>query len=185
VAAEPEPLRPLIFVTVGTDHHPFERLVHWVDDWLAEDHTSAVRCLVQSGATLPPRLAEWRAFLGREQMKELMSKATAVVCHGGPGTIMACARTGIRPIVVPRRRALGEHVDDHQVAFTRMLAPKGEIELVGSWEEFRAALASALSDPAAFRRVSTLPDPAEAAERFERLIDQLMTGPTGRRRRSR
>ena len=23
--------RPLVFVTVGTDHHPFNRLVQWVD----------------------------------------------------------------------------------------------------------------------------------------------------------
>ena len=25
---------PLVFVTVGTDHHPFDRLIHWMDRWL-------------------------------------------------------------------------------------------------------------------------------------------------------
>jgi UDP-N-acetylglucosamine transferase subunit ALG13 len=178
-----ETVPSLVFVTVGTDHHPFPRLMDWVDGWLADLDGGAVRCVVQSGATPPPRLAEWKAFLGREDMDTLMREATAVVCHGGPGTIMACRRVGIRPIVVPRRRTLGEHVDDHQVAFTRMLARKGEIALADTRGDFQAAVDFALSDSSAFRGASDLADPAEAARRFEQLIDELMAG--GRRRRSR
>jgi UDP-N-acetylglucosamine transferase subunit ALG13 len=185
VAAGEQEASPLVFVTVGTDHHPFHRLIRWVDSWLARDGAPPIRCVVQSGATPPPRIAEWKAFLGPQEMEAMMGRATAVVCHGGPGTIMACRRSGIVPIVVPRRRALGEHVDDHQVAFTRMLAPKGEIELADGEERFRAALARALSDPQAFRRAGSLADPAKAAERFELLVGQLMRGHTRRRGRSR
>lgn len=181
MAAEAKPAPPLVFVTVGTDHHPFDRLMQWVDGWLAEAAGGDMRCVVQSGATAPPRLAESKAFLGREEMEALMGDATAVVCHGGPGTIMACRRAGLRPIVVPRRRALGEHVDDHQVAFTRILARSGEIELVDRREEFGAALRSALSNPTAFHRAGRPSDPDEAVRRFEQLVDRLMSGRAGKR----
>ena len=30
------PKRDMIFVTVGTDHHPFDRLIEWTDAWAAE-----------------------------------------------------------------------------------------------------------------------------------------------------
>ena len=30
-------LSPLVFVSVGTDHHPFDRLIGWVDAWLPDD----------------------------------------------------------------------------------------------------------------------------------------------------
>jgi UDP-N-acetylglucosamine transferase subunit ALG13 len=183
VAAEAKEASSLIFVTVGTDHHPFHRLMDWLDGWLAGIDAEAVRCVVQCGATPPPRFAEWKAFLGRAEMDALLKEATTVVCHGGPGTIMACRRSGIRPIVVPRRRSFGEHVDDHQLAFTQILARKGEIELVDGREEFGAALESALSNPAAFRRGTELADPADSARRFEELIDRLMAGPAGKRRR--
>jgi len=172
---------PLVFVTVGTDHHPFDRLIRWVDSWLAGDGAPAARCFVQSGATPPPRMAEWKAFLGGGEMETMMGRATAVVCHGGPGTIMGCRRLGIVPIVVPRRHALGEHVDDHQGAFTRMLGTRGEIELADGEEQFRATLASALRDPQAFRRAGSSIDRATVAEHFEQLIEQLVEGRTGRR----
>ncbi len=38
--------RPLVFATVGTDHHRFERLMDWMDAWGA--HPEA-RLVVQHG----------------------------------------------------------------------------------------------------------------------------------------
>ena len=37
---------PLVLVTVGTDHHPFERLIGWIDRWTptrtgASPHTAS------------------------------------------------------------------------------------------------------------------------------------------------
>jgi UDP-N-acetylglucosamine--N-acetylmuramyl-(pentapeptide) pyrophosphoryl-undecaprenol N-acetylglucosamine transferase len=48
-----------------------------------------------------------------------------VVCHGGAGIISSALAAGRKPIVVPRRAALGEHVDDHQYQLTRKLAEWG------------------------------------------------------------
>ena len=73
-----------------------------------------------------------------------MREAAVVVCHGGPGTIMLAATMGKRPIVVPRRKAAGEHVDDHQHAFTRRIAADGAIILAESESDFRGYLSGVL-----------------------------------------
>ena len=67
-----------------------------------------------------------------------MRDARVVVCHGGPGTIMLAATLGKMPIVMPRSSALGEHVDDHQVAFCKRIAADGAILLATTEDEFRA-----------------------------------------------
>ena len=44
-----------------------------------------------------------------------MQEADVVVAHAGVGTALAAFEVGICPLLVPRRYALGEHVDDHQI----------------------------------------------------------------------
>jgi UDP-N-acetylglucosamine transferase subunit ALG13 len=149
---------PLLLVTVGTDHHPFDRLVQWVDGWLATPGGCAtgLHCLMQTGTWVPPTgsAAGWQDYLEFEVLQAAMRDAAAVVCHGGPGTILGARHMGTVPIVVPRRRRLGEHVDDHQVAFSR---------------------------PAAFRARFEHRGTATAVRAFERLVDDLAAGrPTPR-----
>ena len=117
---------PLLLVTVGTDHHPFDRLVGWSGAWLAA-HPGTLRCLMQTGTSAPPDLgaADWQAYLEFEALQAAMASAAAVVCHGGPGTILGARHMGAVPIVVPRQQRLGEHVDDHQVAFARRRVGRG------------------------------------------------------------
>src|SRR5687767_13336790 len=129
--------KPLIFVTVGMDHHPFDRLVRWVDAWLEAGGSERARCLVQSGTATPPRRAEWRDYLSHEELEAVMQQAAVVVCQGGPGTIASCRRLGLVPIVVPRRSTLREHVDGHQVTFARRTAALGHVRLPETEERFR------------------------------------------------
>src|SRR5439155_12652420 len=138
--------RPLVFVTVGTDHHPFDRLVGWVDRWLEASAGDRVRCLVQSGTSRRPRLADHRDYLSYQDMEANLHEAAAVVCHGGPGSVMMCRWAGKSPIVVPRRRDLGEHVDDHQTAFARRMAAEGELTLAEDEPAFCASLERTLRD---------------------------------------
>ena len=167
---------PLVVVTVGTDHHPFDRLVRWVDAW-AGAARRPITCFVQTGtSTVTPRVAEWASHVSRDELRSLMSNAAAVVCHGGPATIMDCRRAGVKPVVVPRRRALGEHVDDHQVLFARRVARAGDIDLVESEERLRAILDVALSEPGV-RRIEPSDagdDLAESIRRFKALADPLV-----------
>jgi UDP-N-acetylglucosamine transferase subunit ALG13 len=68
--------------------------------------------------------------LSREELESALRGAAVVVCHGGAGIISSALAAGRRPIVVPRRAALGEHVDDHQHQLTRKLADWGLVVAV-------------------------------------------------------
>jgi UDP-N-acetylglucosamine transferase subunit ALG13 len=167
---------PLVLVTVGTDHHPFDRLVRWVDGWLAREQAPPVRCRMQIGQAAPPRsaAADWEPYLAYETLRAAMVEAAAVVCHGGPGTILGVRQAGAVPIVVPRRHRLGEHVDDHQVAFARRLAAEGSILLVDGEAELHRHLDRAAADPAAFRAPFERRGTAEAVRAFGRLVGDLL-----------
>jgi UDP-N-acetylglucosamine transferase subunit ALG13 len=162
-----------IFVTVGTDHHPFDRLVHWVDAWLERGGAQRARCLVQHGTAAAPSHAESSDYLEYDAMRTAIDAADVVVSHGGPGTIMLAAYEGKVPIVVPRLRALGEHVDDHQLVFTRRVANEGRIALAEDEGRFRALLERALVAPLP-PRTSAGPSTEQTVRRFEAIIDELV-----------
>lgn len=135
---------PRVLAVVGTDHHPFDRLVQWVDDW-AEDRD--VPTLVQYGSASPPQHAAGVRLLPHDRLGDLLRDATAVVCHGGPATIADARAAGHRPLVVPRDPRHGEHVDEHQILFAERLLQRGEIDLPRGREELWLRLDAVLADP--------------------------------------
>jgi UDP-N-acetylglucosamine transferase subunit ALG13 len=165
--------RHLVFVTVGTDHHPFDRLVAWADAWMAAGRHHGAPCLIQSGTSKPPAQAEWHDYIRYDEMCAAMSSAIAVVCHGGPATIMDARRLGRVPIVVPRSADLGEHVDNHQQRFARRMSELGEIHVAGNQDELFGLLDRAVADPDAFGVHQNGDEIAAAVRRFEELVDGL------------
>ena len=147
----------LIFAMVGTDHHPFHRLVDWVDE-AARRHPDT-RFVVQHGESKAPTLAEGHAYLPHEQIRELLAEADGAVVHGGPGTIMDARAAGHVPICVPRDPALGEHVDGHQQRFAALVGPAGVVTHVQSADRFHGALEAALAAGSA-GRVRSMPESA-------------------------
>ena len=167
-----EPAKPLVFLTVGTDHHRFDRVVRWLDSWLASGAKDRVRCLVQHGASAPSTFAPSRDFLSYAEMDEAIQDAAVIVSHAGPGTIMLAAEAGKVPIVVPRTRALHEHVDDHQVLFAQRLREERTIALADSESKFRQFVDRAVANPLA--RPQGASSTADAVRRFEEVVDELM-----------
>ncbi len=167
--------RPLLLVTVGTDHHPFDRLVRWVDAWLASGAVP-LRCLMQIGTSAPPQgPAAWQVYLEFEALHRAMAEAAVVVCHGGPGTILGARQAGVIPVVVPRQARLGEHVDDHQVLFTRRLAASGHIRVVETEAQLHALLDRVAVEPNAFRVPFQQRGSDGAVRSFDRLVGGLLT----------
>lgn len=171
---------PLLLTTVGTDHHPFGRLMDWLDGWLA-DTPAPVRAVVQHGATRPPRTAptgEVRAVanLDYAELQKLMCEASIVVCHAGAATIMEARRHGRLPIIVAREAGLGEIVDGHQARFARRVGAEGIAVNCTSEAELRAALERALAHPEEFTLPEALdPDAVpEPVRRAGELIDGLI-----------
>jgi UDP-N-acetylglucosamine transferase subunit ALG13 len=165
---------PLVFVTVGTDVHRFDRLIDWVEQWTAGPG-AGVECVVQHGTSRAPAGVRAVELLPLVEVMELMRRATVVVTQGGPGSIIDCRDSGHLPIVVPRRHALGEHVDDHQLAFTARLQREGYLIRVDTQEAFTAALAAGLADPPTLQIPAADPTAVPpAAQRFGEEVEALV-----------
>ena len=163
-----------LFVTVGTDVHPFNRLTRWVDAWLEAGAAERVRCFMQTGTSDKPRLADHSQYLTYREMTHRIQTASTIISHGGPATIMQCASMGKRPIVVPRSAQHGEHVDDHQRVFTSRLAAGGVILLAETEDQFRM-LANAAIDGHAANSNGAASDPVATAAVFEELVNGLFS----------
>lgn len=163
-----------ILVSVGTDFHPFDRVVSWVDGWARAHPEDTV--IVQYGTSMPPTTAEGIPLLDHSQLQAEIERADIVVCHGGPATITEARRHGHVPICVPRNPANGEHVDDHQLRFVRHLARGGLVAIAEDEDAFVVRLTEAVTDPGAYRVPVGGDDGALApgVVRIGELIDELL-----------
>jgi UDP-N-acetylglucosamine transferase subunit ALG13 len=171
-----ETTRVVVLVVVGTDKHPFDRLLNWLERWYA-DAVDQVDMLVQYGQSRPPTIPGAVPFLGHAELQAAMSRAGLVVCHGGPATILEARRHGHRPLVVPRDPGHGEHVDDHQQLFARRLAAAGMVEICETRDALAAALRAGVAEPQAYA-VAMDQDLHEArlaaVARVGRIVDDLV-----------
>lgn len=114
----------MVFVTVGTHEQPFDRLVRAVDALVAGG-TLREGVFVQTGyCTYEPEHCEWERFVPALEMRSRMEAADVVVTHGGPSSFIEAMAAGKVPVVVPRLARFGEHVNDHQEAFVRLVAER-------------------------------------------------------------
>jgi UDP-N-acetylglucosamine transferase subunit ALG13 len=164
-----------ILVSVGTDHHPFDRVVGWADDWQRTHPADVV--VIQHGTSAAPKVAQGAPLLDHDRLLDEMRRADVVVCHGGPATITEARRQGHLPICVPRDPKHGEHVDDHQQRFAHHLA-RGHLVAVAEDEAaFTRQVTRSVADPAAFRVPVIGAGSGELAPgvvRVGELIDQLL-----------
>jgi len=155
--------------SVGTDHHPYERML----DWLTAAKTALdLDVFVQRGATPDRGTIDTVDYTSADELAELMQAADVVVCHGGPGTISLAIRCGHRPIVMARDPARGEHVDDHQMRYVARLAAEGVIDSVTTLDQLIELLR------AGRQRITASDDSAaeQAVERFGELVGELLGG---------
>lgn len=145
----PPPHDTMVLAAVGTDSHPFNRLMDWLEEWYA-DMAGQVGMVVQYGRSRPPAIPGAVDFLDHAELQRAMARAAVVVCHGGPVTILEARQHGHLPIVVPRDPRLREHVDDHQLRFVRRLAAAGMVALCESRESLATALGIGVCEPAAY-----------------------------------
>lgn len=117
----------MILATVGTHGDPFPRFLDLVTE-LDDD------VVLQYGHNSPPAgFSQAVAFMAFDEMVSRMHTADAVVTHAGVGSILCARDAGHVPVVVPRLKRFGEHVDDHQAELARALEEGGHVVVV--WEE--------------------------------------------------
>lgn len=105
----------MIFVTVGSQKFPFNRLLKKVDQMVL-DRTITEEVYIQTGTSdYVPSHCRYQAFYNRNQFSQMLEACTVLITHGGTGTIIHAVKQGKKTIVVPRLSRYGEHVDDHQL----------------------------------------------------------------------
>ena len=166
-----------VVVIAGTDHHPFDRLISWTNEWLGQHPQMASGFFVQWGSTSARLACPGARILEVGELADLLDRADVIVCHGGPNTIAEAWTRGRMPIVVPRLAQLGEHVDDHQAEFCERFATLGRIALARTLPDFIRLLTEAAAEPARFRATSSGSEADQAIARLEDLIEELVSRP--------
>ncbi|WP_097002923.1 glycosyltransferase [Lacrimispora amygdalina] len=109
----------MIFATVGTHEQPFNRLLKEIDR-LKEIGIILEDVIIQTGySTYEPRYCEWHKLLPYDDMVKNVERARIVITHGGPASFIMPLQIGKIPVVVPRQYEFHEHVNNHQVEFTK------------------------------------------------------------------
>jgi len=116
----------MIYVTVGTDNHDFSRLIEAMDELNTKE-----KVVIQLGnTTYRPKNKEWFTFESNERIEELYIKSDVIITHAGAGSIIRSLKNGKVPIVVPRLKKYGEHINNHQMDIASALAKRGKIVVV-------------------------------------------------------
>ncbi len=160
----------MIFVTVGTNQTPFDRLLLAIGD-----PPNGQALVVQHGPSIvrPPAAACFD-FLPYGTLVDYVTASSVVVAHAGTGSVLVALQAGKRPIVMPRLERLGEAVDNHQLDFARRMEDAGLVDCIETAAELRELIA--LSGPSSPPTVS---DGLIAKELRDYLVATI--GPPGRR----
>ncbi len=109
----------MILVSLGTHERNFFRLVKEIEK-LIQKKKIKEKVIIQMGYTkYNVKGAECYDFIPFDKMINYIKNSSLMITHGGVGSIMDALSFGKVPIVVPRRKELNEHSDDHQMQITK------------------------------------------------------------------
>jgi len=150
----------LIFVTIG-GFRAFDRLVCQMDRIAGEVED---RVIMQIGFTeYEPTNCQWRRFMSRTEMEEACADARLIIAHAGTGSILTALEHNKPLVLVPRLKAFGEVLDDHQLEIAREMGRRG-VTVVYDIGNLQAAIRDAKPAP---------PAPAAGTTLIERLKEYL------------
>lgn len=107
----------MIFVTVGTHEQQFNRLIKYIDDLKKEGFIEEDVIMQIGYSTYKPKYCKWKNLFPYQEMIKFVNDARIVITHGGPSSFIMPLQVGKTPIVVPRQKQFGEHVNNHQLEF--------------------------------------------------------------------
>lgn len=111
----------MIFLIVGSQKFPFDRLIREMDR-LKASGVIKDEIVAQIGVSkYEPKFMNWQRFMDKADFDMNIEKCDLLVTHAGEGSIMTGLIKNRKVIVVPRYEKLGEHVSDHQLQIARAL----------------------------------------------------------------
>lgn len=147
----------MIFVTVGNATQGFRRLLDAVEFQAQQGILKGEEIVFQSGHTSTFTSATGRLFpfLPLDEFEQAVREAEVVIAHAGAGTLIHVFRAGKVPVVMPRQKQHGEHVDDHQVELVKELAAQERVIPAYDEDHLASAIERARNgkfDPSLFRQ---------------------------------
>ena len=136
-----------VFLTVG-NADPFDRLVQAFDEWVLTsppDCQKEIVAQIGHGRYLPKNCPYVR-FLPPDDYRITFERAQFVVAHAGIGTIITAVEFRKPLIVMPKRAALGEQRNDHQLATVREFRKLPFLQVADSETELHQILNTAISE---------------------------------------
>lgn len=133
----------MIFVTVGTQDVPFDRLIKSVESEIKKGNINE-EVIVQSGPSkLTSKHMKIINYMDIDEFKEYIKKSRIVITHGGVGTIIDSLNAGKVVIVAPRLQKYKEHVNDHQLQIVKKFSDLGYIIPLNDVKKLNIALKEA------------------------------------------
>jgi UDP-N-acetylglucosamine transferase subunit ALG13 len=130
------------FVSVGNATQPFPRLLGAVAA-IADSLPQPV--VVQHGSgVFQGAGCDARSFVDMAEFEQRVATAELLIMHAGAGSVINAVRAGKVPVVMPRRSAFGEILDDHQIEFALALEQAGRVVVVDEPSELAGAVRWAL-----------------------------------------
>ena len=111
----------MIFVTMGTHEQPFNRLIQKIDELKRDDVITEDVVIQTDFSTYEPKCYTWQKMIPFQDMGKYVKKTRIIITHGGPLPLIVPLQIGKIPIVMPRQSEFNEHVNNHQVLFTRTM----------------------------------------------------------------
>ena len=128
----------MIFVTVG-GQLPFDRLVRAVDAWAGRHGRTDVVAQIGESSFVPKNLG-WERFFSPAEFKRSIESADAIVSHAGIGTILTALDHAKPILIMPRRAALREQRNDHQLATAEQLRDRALVHVAMDEDELTRRL---------------------------------------------
>jgi len=147
------PVRRIV-VSVGGERFSFRRAVERLLEIIPDD----VEVFWQTGSTPVDDLGiNAEASVPHDRLAAEMAAADAVVIHAGVGSALSALDAGRMPVLLVRRSAQAEHVDDHQVEIAAELQRRG-LAVTGDaagivWEDVERAAAHRIRRSEAVGRI--------------------------------
>ncbi len=173
----------MILVVAGLHDLPFDRLVRAAASLGGDEEL-----VVQRGTSRVevPGASTFES-LSAQRLAKAYRDARIIIGQASPGVLFDAVAVGKTPILVPRRPELGEHVDDHQVQFSRFVSDRAVIvsdvselaELVRGWDAEAHRCPVTGVDEDVVRTIGQVIEGVAAPGRRARL-QQLLLGLLGR-----
>lgn len=117
----------MIFVTLGSQDKPFDRLVKKIDE-LVTNGIIKDKVIVQAGCTkVKTNQIELLDFIPIEEFNNYIEKSKYLIAHAGVGSILDGLNHNKKVIAVARLSKYGEIVNDHQLQLIDEFERKGFI----------------------------------------------------------